>query len=446
MNGLHWATFSAVSIIALSTPLASAQGQLPVSPVGSNSSESSGVPESEPDPSIGAGEASGSLRGGYWSSSRHLDDRAHFAALALWMRAAPRLGSRASVVLEGWVRSEDLARSDKPQGLLREAYLDASLGPFDLRLGKQIIVWGRADAINPTDNVSPRDLTLLVPDDADQRSGCYAIRERYYLNSVSIAAWWLPGFLPMVVPIPALPPPLVATETSPTATKALGQGALKVEESGASVDWSVSYFDGYDRSPDLGVVARSATETDLVLRHHRIRVVGGDFAANAGRFGIRGEAAFTFTKGGAGRATETKKPFLFAVLGVDRTFGEYLNVNAQYLLRVVTNYQSPFAVADPSTRGLAILQAIINNQADRIQQGGTFRVADKWLNETLEADLSGIFYVPRFNWALRGKVAYAFTDRWKGVVGFDHFAGRSPSFFRALDKNSTMFAELRMSF
>jgi len=212
VNGVHWATFSAVSIIALTTPFASAQGQLPASPVGSNISEPNGLPDPEPgtspDPSIEAGEASGSLRAGYWSSNRQLDDRAHFVALALWMRAAPRLGSRASVVLEGWVRSQDLARSDKPQGLLREAYLDASLGPFDLRLGKQIIVWGRADAINPTDNVSPRDLTLLVPDDADQRSGCYAIRERYYLNSVSIAAWWLPGFLPMVVPIPALPPPL----------------------------------------------------------------------------------------------------------------------------------------------------------------------------------------------------------------------------------------------
>ena len=392
------------------------------------------------------GEASGSLRAGYWSANRRLHDQRNFVTLALWMRATPRLGPKASITVEGWVRNEDLLRSDAPQGLLRELYLDLSLGPVDFRLGKQIVVWGRADGINPTDNISPRDMTLLVPDDADQRSGTYAARGRYYLGSVSLAAWWLPGFFPDIVPIPALPPPLVTVEPLPGAVDSLGQGAAKIEQTGGSVDWSLSYFDGYDRLPDLGAVTVSPTETDVLLRHHRIRVAGGDFAANAGRFGLRGEAAFTFTEDWAGQDLETKKPFFFAVLGIDRTFGEYLNVNAQYLLRVVTNYQSPFDVPDPTARELAITQAIINNQADRVQQGGTFRLADKWLNETLEADLSGIFYVPRFNWAIRGKGAYALNDRWKIVIGFDYFQGMTPSFFQFLQKNSTIFTELRLAF
>ena len=37
---------------------------------------------------------------------------------------------------------------------------------------------GRADRINPTDNLTPRDFTLLVPDDEDQRFGTAAIRAR----------------------------------------------------------------------------------------------------------------------------------------------------------------------------------------------------------------------------------------------------------------------------
>lgn len=392
------------------------------------------------------GEASGSLRAGYWRANRKLQDRASFATLALWVRSTPRLGSKASIAVEGWVRNEDLLRSAAPQGLLRELYLDVSLGPIDFRLGKQIVVWGRADGINPTDNISPRDLTLLVPDDADQRSGTYAARGRYFLGDVSLAAWWLPGFFPNVIPIPALPPPLVRTEALPSAVDSLGQGAFKLEETGGRIDWSLSYFDGYDRSPDLGAEAVSPTEVDVLLRHHRVRVAGGDFAANVGRFGLRGEAAFTFTQGWTGRDLETKKPFFFAVLGVDRTIGEYLNVNAQYLVRVVTNYDSPFDVSDPLTRELAITQAIVNGQADRVQQGGTFRVADKWFNETLEADLSGVFFVPRFNWAIRGKGAYALSDRWKVVVGFDYFEGATPSFFQVLQKNSTVFTELRLSF
>jgi hypothetical protein len=38
---------------------------------------------------------------------------------------------------------------------LREAYVNAYLGPLDLRIGQQIIVWGRADALNPTNNLTP---------------------------------------------------------------------------------------------------------------------------------------------------------------------------------------------------------------------------------------------------------------------------------------------------
>ncbi len=37
---------------------------------------------------------------------------------------------------------------------LREAYVNAYIGPLDLRFGKQIIVWGRADGINPTNNLT----------------------------------------------------------------------------------------------------------------------------------------------------------------------------------------------------------------------------------------------------------------------------------------------------
>ena len=54
---------------------------------------------------------------------------------------------------------------------LREAYVNAYLGPFDLRLGKQIIVWGRADALNPTNNLTPVDFRIRSPLEDDIRLG-----------------------------------------------------------------------------------------------------------------------------------------------------------------------------------------------------------------------------------------------------------------------------------
>ena len=83
---------------------------------------------------------------------------------------------------EGLVKSADLqgkqllGMKSVKLGVIREAYLDLSHGPLDLRIGKQIIAWGRADRINPTDNLTPRDYTLLVPDDDDQRLGTPAVK------------------------------------------------------------------------------------------------------------------------------------------------------------------------------------------------------------------------------------------------------------------------------
>lgn len=41
---------------------------------------------------------------------------------------------------------------------LREAYVSIYPGKFDIRLGKQIIAWGKADGINPTNNITPQNL------------------------------------------------------------------------------------------------------------------------------------------------------------------------------------------------------------------------------------------------------------------------------------------------
>jgi hypothetical protein len=54
---------------------------------------------------------------------------------------------------------------------LREAYVNAYVGPVDLRLGKQIIVWGRADALNPTNNLTPVDFRIRSPLEDDIRLG-----------------------------------------------------------------------------------------------------------------------------------------------------------------------------------------------------------------------------------------------------------------------------------
>ena len=386
---------------------------------------------------------SGSIRGGYWSSSRDLEEPEHFFGSALWLKAAPKLWPKASLLVEGWVRNQDLFHEEATDGALREAYLEASVRDVDLRLGKQLIVWGRADRINPTDNLTPRDFTLLVPEDDDQRLGAVAAKATYYLGGLAWTGIWLPHFEPHTIPLQRVPG-VGLRERLPR--EIFGQWAARIEQTGKPVDWSLSYFDGFDLFPDISLDQVGPTSVDLLLKHHRIRVIGGDAATTLGRYGLRAEAAYTFTEDPSGRDPRVKNPFFFLVIGGDRTFLEYLNVNLQYLFRYVFHHRPARDIPDPLERSVAIEEAAISNQVDRVEHGFSLRVSHKWLHETLEGEVAAVLFFTRLDFVVRPKLTYALTDRWKVTVGADIFRGDPQSFLGRLRDNSTAYAELRWSF
>lgn len=383
---------------------------------------------------------SGSVRAGYFSASRRLDEARDVTTGSVWLRAAPKLGDSVSVVAEGWVRNDSSFR-DGNRSKLREGYLDFSAGRTDVRIGKQIIAWGRADELNPTDNLTPRDFTLLVPETGDQRFGTLAARAVHHVGDTSVTAVWLPDFSPNIFPIAATPGVQI-TRRAPHRH----QAAVKLERSGDVVDWSVSYFDGLDLYPDLRIAGLGPAGLALALDHNRIRVVGGDVAAVVGRFGLRAEAAYTWTAHVESTNPLIKKPFLYAVFGADRTFAQSLNVNVQYFVRRVTGFQDPYREAEPLVRTVALQAAGISNQLDRYQHGASIRVSNRWLNDALEGSFLAVGSFTRGDYLLRPRLTYAFNDQWKGSVGADVFRGSPETFFGRLRRTSGVFAELRYSF
>lgn len=392
---------------------------------------------------------SGSVRGGYWSGSRSLDDQEDLKTASFWLKTTPKIGSLASAHLEGWVINQDLLGTNETKGMLREGFVDFAAGPADFRLGKQIIVWGRADQINPTDNLSPRDYTLLFPDENEQRFGSLGLKASTVVSALSIQGFWLPYFKPNVMPYVQPAPPLVLHEEEPE--NANGQWGLKIETTGNLGDGSISYYEGYDLNPGLALqtIYIASNQPPLLiaeLSHHWIRTFGMDGAVTVGRFGIRGEAAYTLTENPDGSNPFIKPPFFFVVLGGDRTFLEYLNINLQYIFKKVSKYHDPKNNPDPLTRAIAIQEALFNNQVDEISQGISMRVSNKWLNETLEAELAGIYMFIRHDYILRPKLTYALTDSWKILVAADFFEGPDDSYFGYLRKNSTGYTEFSYHF
>ena len=98
----------------------------------------------------------GHARFDFYTASKRLDGNRNLPGLTFQPRAQPKFGSWGDAKIEGRLTDEDLVDHREPkQARLLEAYANLYFGAVDLRVGKQNIPWGRADALNPTDNRSP---------------------------------------------------------------------------------------------------------------------------------------------------------------------------------------------------------------------------------------------------------------------------------------------------
>ena len=148
----------------------------------------------------------------------------------------------------------------------------------------------------------------------------------------------------------------------------------------------------------------------------------------------------------AGTDPGVKNPYLFWIVGVDRTFLDNLNVNLQFFQRRVRRYQNPETIADPLQRGIAVLNSVLDGQRDHISNGISFRVSNKWFNDTLEAEIFTVINLTRNDSFWRPLLTYAFNDHWKGTVGAEFYLGAENTQFGGQKSNRGVFAELRYGF
>ena len=380
----------------------------------------------------------GSARAGYFSTSANGQE--NVGTGSFWLKLAPDLGNNALMMVDGWVMNEN-SFTGPNQALLRQGYFNFSMGNADFRVGRQIIAWGRADKLNPTDNLTPYNYTLLTPESDDQRFGTGSVKATYHFQSLDVTGIWLPSFTPDVYPITPRPG-VYFTQQSPK----FNQTAIKLDRTGGDVDWSVSYFNGLDLTPDLGIDITSSASTNLILEHNRIQVLGMDAATVMGRYGLRAEAAYTWTTYTRLNDPLVKKPFLYAVAGGDRTYFDNFNVNVQYYFREVTDYQNPENIINPFMRTVATQEAVLSHQLDQFDNGVSLRLSDNWLNHTLQGEIAGIYSQTYHDYALKPKLIYAFNDRWTGTFGLELFRGGPETFYGQLRGISSVFVEIKRNF
>lgn len=375
---------------------------------------------------------------GQWTSNRNLDDRTSITSGSCVVSWKPKLSANLRLglnVRSGW---QDQGATDGTSGRVREAYVDVDAEPFSIRAGRQIIAWGRADRINPTDSLSPRDFTLLVPDDEQQRNGIDALRLRYVVNPALSLTAVVAKSQANLTPQGLLPANLVLAEPVRDT-----EWALKLDHSGSGVDWSVSYFDGLSRAVRYRLDFTNPRAPLFRSEVERVQKLGADFAIAQGAWTFRGEIAHARLRPDTGPSCAAcpsdVRRVTSAVLGGDVDFAETMNFNVQVFATLKKDFADPTGLTGVR-EALALGLNRLNTDYATRETGVTLRLSDRLLNDKLRWEISAVLDLNGNSYAIRPRLSYAVNDHLRLTAGLDHFNGPSQSYFGALTKNSTVFA------
>lgn len=302
-----------------------------------------------------------SPRTGAWTHDRQLNNQTVTAVGSLRARISPSYGA-----LDGYAEGFVQAVSEQGwSGDLVEAWMRVTSGNIEVKAGREIVVWGRADGLNPTDIISSRDYTLLVANDDEQRRGNMMIQGRIALGDYTVDGYWLPEFRPNIFPIDTSRPGVVILPDQQVNDN--DQFAFKLDRSGGIIDWSLSWFHGTDRTRDFvrAPVTPPGALAAVQQRYPRIDMFGADMAGTAGSIGYRAEVAFTSVAGPD--TIYRKNSNVWLVAGLDTNLASGWHLGVQYSFRFIFDYQDPYDIPNPIDRAVALQSAAVNNQLNEVQ-------------------------------------------------------------------------------
>lgn len=371
---------------------------------------------------------------GVWSRDFNLpkDPGVAAASIKLGARWSPSETISARAELFGYVTFGNARARHRAE--LRTAVFVHEGERHALRVGRQIDVWGKADKLNPTDSLSPRDFRILSSDDDDQRLGLAMVRGDLVLSErLRLKSYWVPEFRPTNLIFPLSPQ--IARDRRDHDS---GQVAVKLDSTGGALDWSLSWYEGRDRIYDLALDSGG-----IAQRYNRIRVIGADLAGAAGPWGYRAEAAYTDTRYDPVRNPLVRRPEFWAVIGLDRNFGSgvYANVQASFrrVFKVNDRLSAPAAQLRPQID-------ILRFQQDKSQFGLTANLRYVWDDQRWTAEALALHYVDRGQGLARIEFRHQLTPQLSLRGRAQKFFGPKNSYFGRIAPASAVSMEARMTF
>ncbi|MCF7792499.1 MAG: hypothetical protein K9N09_01070 [Candidatus Cloacimonetes bacterium] len=324
---------------------------------------------------------------------------------------------------------------------LRQAYLDIYFDNFDLRVGKQQIIWGKADGVFITDVISPRNLMeFILPNFEEIRIGVNAVKLDYYLGNSTFEAVWLPIFQSTIQPaensiwapqMPDFPMPVSYDYSIAEVENKLSNSELAFKYSylGSAIDFELMAAWMWDDNPAMHIYTQPDSTLLIKPEQHRLPLAGASFSKSLGGAVVRGEGAWYFDKKFAAENLNVngikEKNYVHYLVGYDHNwFG--LNVSWQFIQEYILDYEDD-----------------IRN--DEFSSTMTFLVTEDFLRETLRLEFFTYYGINNEDALLRPKVVYDLADGFEAQLGANIFVGEEGNFGQ-YDENDMVFLKVRYDF
>jgi hypothetical protein len=328
---------------------------------------------------------------------------------------------------------------------LREAYLEYAGSNWDLRAGRQIIIWGVSDGIRITDIIAPMDFTeFLARDYDDIRMPVDAMKLRFFNNNIKMELVFIPVFQSFIYPTDSQNPWNIFPESeagpevilTPASTPAT---TLKNSEIGgrfsfylSGIDMSLVSLYTWNKLPVFNTIFSSGMDTTfLVPEHHRLFMAGLDLSTTLGSLVVRGEGAYFageyYPSELNGSSTYLiTRDVIRTLLGLDWYPGSEWTLTGQLSHTYIVKYCSEMSCEQHNVLA-------------------TLGVSKKLLRSTLSISTFGYMDLSNKGFFNRTSIDYSLSDPIHLCAGVDLFGGDG-GMFGIYKDNSEVWIKVKYSF
>ncbi|MDP6396500.1 MAG: hypothetical protein QF712_02215, partial [Candidatus Marinimicrobia bacterium] len=343
---------------------------------------------------------------------------------------------------------------------LREAYVDLFFSNVEFRLGKQQVVWGKADGVFINDIVCPLDMSMFLLQDFDNiRMGLPMAKANLYLGNWTLEGLWIPQFEPWQFAEAGsdweftlgVPPDTVWVfngwdfipnvihlneEKLPKSSLENSEVGLKLSTFIFGADISLLYLDGYADYPMAEVDSETINtvqgvpqiDTYLSPIYYRSPMYGLNFSRPFFSTIIRGELGFYANRRFSDVNMQTLTSDYFrGMMGLDFTGPWGSSVSFQAIHSQIMDYKS--GMVD-----------------DETEQMATATISGSFLRETVIASVLGLADVNEDAGLGRLDVSYAWSDALRISLGGFFLWGNEDTLFGQFDVNDNIYLKIKYSF